>query len=254
LRFLILSDMHANAEALAAVLARVRRKRFDATLVLGDLVGYGASPNQVVDAIRELDGPLVGVRGNHDKVVTGVSLGGDFQPSALQVARWTAERLTAANLRYLRDLPMGPLPVSGDVAICHGSPLDEDAYVFSAADALEIFSQHPLAVTFFGHTHIPSIFSIPAGGGPFRGGELHLARLDGTRGVLALDPGRRYLINPGSIGQPRDRDPRAAYMTYDSRRQVVTWHRVRYAVERARQRIVQAGLPRTLGDRLLLGV
>jgi predicted phosphodiesterase len=246
LRYLILSDMHANWEAFAAVLRRARRKRFDAALVLGDLVGYGAAPNQVVEAVRRLTPRLYTVRGNHDKVAAGIDRGGNFNQTALVAAQWTTERLTAANLRYVRELPEGPIEVEEGLAICHGSPLDEDTYVFSDVDAFEIFSGFDVAVTFFGHTHIPSLFSL-------EGRKLRVAALHGTGGRLELDRGGRYLLNPGSIGQPRDRDPRAAYMTYDSRRQIVRWYRVPYPIAAAQRRIVRAGLPASLAERLAVG-
>jgi predicted phosphodiesterase len=246
LRYLILSDMHANWDAFETVLRRARRKRFDAALVLGDLVGYGAAPNQVVEAVRRLAPRLFVVRGNHDKVASGLDRGTNFNQTALTAAQWTAERLTAANLRYVRELPEGPLPVAEGLAICHGSPLDEDTYVFSDVDAFEIFSSYNLPVTFFGHTHIPSVFSL-------EGRRLGVTALRGSSGRLVLDPAGRYLINPGSIGQPRDRDPRASYMTYDSERRVVRWYRISYPIDAAQKRIVKAGLPHSLADRLALG-
>lgn len=246
MRYLIVSDMHGNCDAFSAVLRKVRRKRFDAVLVLGDLVGYGGGPNQVVEAVRDLPGRVHVVRGNHDKVVSGIEDGSNFNSSALLAARWTAQRMTAANLRYVRELPQGPLRMDDGLVICHGSPLDEDAYVFSDYDAFEIFAQHEAQVTFFGHTHVPSLFVLNG-----RGIEVSLLR--GESGSIEIQDGRRYLINPGSVGQPRDRDPRASYMTYDSRRRVVHWHRLDYPIDKARGRIVGAGLPRVLGDRLAIG-
>ena len=142
MRYLILSDMHANWDAFEVVLRRARRKRFDAVLVLGDLVGYGGAPNQVVEAVRELGPRLHTVRGNHDKVVTGIDSGSNFNQTALTAAQWTTTRLTPANLRYVRDLPRGPVRIEEGLAICHGSPLDEDTYVFSDVDAWEIFELH----------------------------------------------------------------------------------------------------------------
>jgi len=245
-RYLILSDMHANWSAFEAVLRRARRKRFDAVLVLGDLVGYGAAPNQVVEAVRKLGPRLFTVRGNHDKVVSGIDTGANFNQTALTAAQWTSTRLTPANLRYVRDLPQGPMQIEPGVAICHGSPLDEDTYVFSDVDAWEIFSNFPMPVTFFGHTHIPSLFSL-------EGRVLGVRALRGRTGTVYLQPGGRYLVNPGSIGQPRDRDPRASYMTYDSERRIVRWHRVEYPIEEAQRRIRKAGLPGSLADRLALG-
>ena len=247
MQYLILSDMHGNLEALSAVLRKTRRKRFDATLVLGDLVGYGAGPNQVVEAIRDLTGPVYKIRGNHDKVVAGIEAGTNFNHAALAAARWTTEHLTPSNLRFVRDLEPGPLALSEELTICHGSPLDEDQYVLSIFDAWEIFLRFAGDLVFFGHTHIPSMFVT-------QGSETRVALLRGPAGSLKLEPGCRYLINPGSVGQPRDRDPRAAYMTYDSGRRVVRWYRIDYPVGRAQQRIPKAGLPRALADRLALGV
>jgi predicted phosphodiesterase len=245
-RYLILSDMHANWDAFETVLRRARRKRFEAVLVLGDLVGYGAAPNQVVEAVRRLGPRLFTVRGNHDKVVAGIDSGGNFNQTALTAAQWTTGRLTPGNLRYVRELPRGPLKVEEGVAICHGSPLDEDTYVFSDVDAWEIFSRYEMPVTFFGHTHIPSLFWL-------EGRLLGVKALRGTSGRIELSPGGRYLINPGSIGQPRDRDPRASYMIYDSRKRVVTWYRIPYPIADAQARIRKAGLPGSLADRLAVG-
>lgn len=246
MRYLILSDMHANWDAFEVVLRRARRKRFDAVLVLGDLVGYGAAPNQVVEAVRRLGPRLHTVRGNHDKVVAGIDNGSNFNHTALAAAHWTTQRLTPGNLRYVRELPRGPVQIERDLAICHGSPLNEDTYVFSDVDAWEIFAGFPNSVTFFGHTHIPSLFSL-------EGRALGVRALRGTSGRIVLHPGGRYLLNPGSIGQPRDRDPRASYMTYDSDRRVVRWYRIPYPVEEAQRRIRRAGLPHTLADRLGFG-
>jgi predicted phosphodiesterase len=245
-RYLILSDMHSNWDAFEAVLRRARRKRYDVVLVLGDLVGYGGAPNQVVDAVRALGPRLAVVRGNHDKVVTGIDSGVNFNQTALAAAQWTTGRLTPSNLRYVRGLPQGPLQVEPGIAICHGSPLDEDTYVFSDVDAWEIFSRFQVPVTFFGHTHIPSLFWL-------EGRVLGVKALRGGSGRIKLDPGGRYLLNPGSIGQPRDRDPRAAYMTYDSAKGVVHWYRVEYPIAEAQRRIRRAGLPTTLADRLAVG-
>jgi predicted phosphodiesterase len=246
MKYLILSDMHANWDAFETVLRRARRKRFEAVLVLGDLVGYGAAPNQVVDAVRQMGSRLYTVRGNHDKVVAGIDSGGNFNQTALTAAQWTTGRLTPGNLRYVRELPQGPVEVEEGLAICHGSPLDEDTYVFSDVDAWEIFSRFDMPVTFFGHTHIPSLFWL-------EGRMLGVKALRGTSGRIALSPGGRYLINPGSIGQPRDRDPRASYMIYDSKKRVVHWYRIPYPIGAAQGRIRKAGLPNNLAERLAIG-
>ncbi len=248
MRYLIISDMHGNWDAFAAVLRHVRRERFDETLVLGDLVGYGAGPNQVVEAVQsDLHGTVRVIRGNHDKVVAELEDGSNFNQPALSAARWTTERLIPSNLRYVRELEQGPKSVSPEIHICHGSPLDEDAYVFSIYDAYECFSNFDAPIVFFGHTHIPSMFVRRDEG-------IDVAVVQGERFELEIEEGTQYLLNPGSIGQPRDRDPRAAYMIYDSEKKIASWHRIDYAIEKAQQRIVRAGLPKVLADRLALGV
>ena len=135
MRYLILSDIHANREALSAVLARVKLKRWDKAVFLGDLVGYGAHPNQTVEMVRALK-PLVAIRGNHDKVCSGVEDGEMFNRVALQAAQWTRSRLTPPNLRWLYQLPEGPAIVDDTFAIAHGTPIDEDAYIFGEIEAL----------------------------------------------------------------------------------------------------------------------
>lgn len=247
MRYLILSDMHGNQAALETVLRRVRRKRFDATLVLGDLVGYGAAPNQVVEAIRSLPGRVLKVRGNHDKVAVGLDSGDNFNHVALVAAQWTSRRLTPGNARHVRDLPRGPREVADGLAICHGSPIDEDKYLFSDQDAAEVFASWEVPVTFFGHTHVTSVFSL-------EGRRVRVRQLTGATGELTLAPENRYLVNPGSIGQPRDGDPRASYMVYDSDRRKVRWYRLEYPVEKAQERIRKAGLPDALADRLAVGL
>ncbi|MFP3941223.1 MAG: metallophosphoesterase family protein [Thermoanaerobaculia bacterium] len=247
MKYLILSDMHGNLVALEAVLRRVRRKRFDAILVLGDLVGYGAAPNQVVERIRRLPGRVVTVRGNHDKVAAGIDSGESFNQVALAAATWTARRLTRPNRSYLRDLPAGPRDVAEGLAVCHGAPVDEDRYLFSERDAAEVFAEWDVSVTFFGHTHVTSLFARD-------GGRILVRQLGGGRGEVELDPEAQYLVNPGSIGQPRDGDARASYMTYDSTRRLVRWFRVEYPVEDAQRRIRKAGLPDVLAERLAAGM
>lgn len=253
MRYLIVSDMHGNYEALEAVLGAADSEDTDAVLVLGDLVGYGGSPNQVVERVRGLRKPTHVIRGNHDRVAAGLDDGSAFNPTALQAARWTGNELSAGNLEYLRGLKRGPVAVEKGLSICHGSPLDEDAYVLSAWSALEIFRTGPAMVTLFGHTHLPSVFVCrPDGSGS--GEEVEMDMPHGGGLTLEIEPGAHYLLNPGSVGQPRDRDPRAAYMTYDSRRRVARWQRIDYPVRDAQERILEAALPHTLAARLAVGV
>jgi predicted phosphodiesterase len=245
MRYLILSDIHSNREALSAVLSFVRRKRWDKAVFLGDLVGYGANPNQTVDLLRDLR-PLVAIRGNHDKVCSGIENGELFNRVALQAAMWTRSKLTSPNLRWLRGLPEGPGVVDGAFAISHGTPIDEDAYIFGEIEALNVFRQTTFPVCFFGHSHFPVIFGLSPDA-------ITTVLTNGASFRFKLKPGVRYLINPGSIGQPRDGNPLASFAFYDSESKVVAIHRVPYRVEQAQARILQAGLPRPLADRLALG-
>ncbi len=246
MRYLLLSDIHSNDEALAAVLARARRRRFDRVVILGDFVGYGAEPNAVLDRLRRVRKEKIVIRGNHDKVVCGLDDGELFNPVALQAARWTEKALTPRNREFLEALPLGPRAVDGAFAICHGSPRDEDAYIFSDRDALVNFRDFDSRVCFFGHSHIPSVFTLEPHG-------IQVDVVKGDRVRWKLEKNRRYLVNPGSIGQPRDRNPAAAYAIYDSGDKTIFFDRVPYDVEKAREKIHRAGLPEMLGDRLLVG-
>ncbi len=250
MRYLILSDIHANWEALQAVRAHVRRKRFDRVVFLGDAVGYGASPNRVVDWLRSLGTDLDAVRGNHDRVCAGLDSADYFNRYAREAAVWTLEQLHERNLEYLKSLPEGPLVLSDEVAICHGSSIDEDAYVFSAYDAQIAFAGLPHRTILFGHTHVPSMFMLREQNGSQT---LKVRLLTGRRMVLDLDDDCRYLINPGSVGQPRDRDPRASYALLDAEQRRMYFYRVSYRATESRRRIVASGLPPVLGDRLLYG-
>jgi predicted phosphodiesterase len=246
MKTLIISDLHSNEPALRAVLRHSARKGTSRILCMGDFVGYGAQPNQVLDEVRALRGRKVYIRGNHDRVAIGADEGLGFNDAAKAAALWTRERLSRANLAFLSKLPLGPVVVDEQILMCHGSPFDEDEYLFSEYDAFNVFNAHPQRLIFFGHTHLPSFF---------------IMRDDGAvSGWLIREPmsfkleaGGRYLINPGSVGQPRDRNPLAAYAIYDDVRQTVQFHRVGYEIWMAQQSILEAGLPRILADRLSVG-
>ena len=208
MRSLVLTDIHGNSDALDAVLEEVEGEVIDRVMVLGDLVGYGAGPNEVIDTLLALPQPTTVIRGNHDKVVATAMRDSHFNAVARLAVRWTREELSTANLEYLRLLPEGPVEVEEGVFICHGSPLDEDEYLLSLEGAADSFSHHPGLLTFFGHTHIPTLFVA-------ENDMLSSFALDGDAKTIALEEGARYLANPGSVGQPRDRDPRAAYFIHD---------------------------------------
>lgn len=245
MRYLVLSDIHANLEALDTVLSSAPPGTYDRVLVLGDLVGYGADPNAVIDRVRALD-PLAVIRGNHDKAACGLDDGSSFNQIARFAAAWTNDSLTTDNRQYLRDLPTGPILIDDSVEICHGSPFDEDHYIFDGHDARRALdsSQRPLCL--FGHTHLPVVFFDEGGQ---VGGEIP----EDARHEVPLAPAVKFLVNVGSVGQPRDGDPRAAYATYDSSGPTLVLHRVPYPVEIAQRKIVAAGLPHTLANRLAIG-
>jgi diadenosine tetraphosphatase ApaH/serine/threonine PP2A family protein phosphatase len=248
MRYLVLTDIHANLEALDVCLEHARERGFDRTLVLGDLVGYGADPNLVIDRILELE-PFAIVRGNHDKVACGLEQADGFNAVAKSAARWTLDVLTPEHREWLAALPAGPRDVDDLVQICHGSPFDEDAYIFDELDAVRAVKVSSRPLCLFGHTHYPVTF------------ELHGRSFEATGPVpsaepeqeLVLRPESKYLVNPGSVGQPRDGDPRAGYAVVDVEKRVVELYRLRYPVEETQAKVIAAGLPEVLAQRLAFG-
>jgi predicted phosphodiesterase len=246
MRYLVLSDIHANLEALESCVTDAARRGYDATLVLGDLIGYGADPNAVIDRIQAL-APVAIVRGNHDKIALGLAEAEGFNPVARDAARWTFESLTPEHRRWLADLPHGPTIVDDFVEICHGSPYDEDAYIFDELDAIRGIKSSERPLCLFGHTHYPITFEVAGaklrGSGPAANAET----------VLEIQPETKYLLNPGSVGQPRDGDPRAAYAIVDTVARHVELIRLVYPIEQAQRKIIDAGLPEVLARRLAAG-
>jgi predicted phosphodiesterase len=246
MRYLVLTDIHANLEALDACLAHADDRGYDRALILGDLVGYGADPNTVVDRVQKLH-PVAIVRGNHDKVACGLDQADGFNAVARSAARWTLEVLTPEHRKWLADLPEGPLEVDELVEICHGSPFDEDAYIFDELDAARAVKVSSRQLCLFGHTHFPAAFELS-------GGTFESIGLDSTGdGRLLLKPDIKYLVNPGSVGQPRDGDPRAAYAIVDTKTKCVEVYRLAYPVEETQSKIIRAGLPDVLAQRLGFG-
>jgi predicted phosphodiesterase len=249
-RILLLSDIHANLEALEACLAAA--PVFDLVVNLGDIVGYGASPNEVCARARDIGKTFV--RGNHDKAATGLIDLDDFNPIAGAAAIWTRLQLAPQNLDWLRALPQGPLSMQDlpAVQLVHGSPNDEDEYVVSLGDALAPLITAAVPLTFFGHTHLQGGFF--ANGSSADGFRPEYATVGKAESVaLQLKPDTRYLINPGSVGQPRDGDWRAAFAMFDSEAQVVHFHRAPYNLKAAQDRIFAANLPSRLATRLAAG-
>ena len=246
MRYLVISDIHANLEAFETVMAAAKPLNYDKVLLLGDLVGYGADPNTICERVRDLK-PDALIRGNHDKVGSGVESPEGFNAVARNAIRWTYETLTTENRAWLAALPAGPIDVDGTFEICHGTPFDEDAYVFDDLDALRAMHAARRPLCLFGHTHVQV-------GHFLMKDQFGLATADDARPLtIPMDESGRYLVNPGSVGQPRDGDPRAGFAVADTAAREVTIYRVDYPIAKAQARILEEGLPDVLAQRLALG-
>lgn len=245
MRYLILSDIHANWHALEAVLEDASGQ-FDKVICCGDLVGYCADPNPVVDWARANVTEIV--RGNHDKACAGLDDLEWFNPIARSSAMWTMNNLSEENTAYLRQMPKGPVGVNG-YQILHGSPADEDEYLVAPQEVAQVRSLLETKLSFFGHTHVQGGFLL------VRNGVLRIPKTPPAHSeqVLEFENDVMYLLNPGSVGQPRDGDPRAGYILYDSNERELTYRRVSYDVAGAQARIRSEGLPDILADRLASG-
>ncbi|MDH7513341.1 MAG: metallophosphoesterase family protein [Clostridiales bacterium] len=246
MRYLIFADIHGNLEAFLAVLKFVQKKKVDHFIFLGDLVGYGASPNEIIQKIQNLK-PITLVRGNHDKAVCGLDTIETFNPIAASAILWTKQRTLKKNLAYICRLKKGPFILHETITICHGAPFDEDYYIFGEFDAAEAFDHITTPVCFFGHTHFPFVYvekeNIVAG-----------TFMEGEANEVKLEKDARYLINPGSVGQPRDRNPKAACAIYDSGTRIVKFYRLEYNIQEAQRKILAERLPAALAERLSLGI
>jgi predicted phosphodiesterase len=238
-RFAILSDIHANLEALEAVLADARMQSCTHYVCLGDVVGYNANPSECVKIIQDLECPVV--KGNHDEQASMAATTEGFNELAEEAIGWTRDHLSADDKAWLADLRL--TRQVRDFTIVHAT-LDTPGqwgYVFTDLDAIASFTYQHTSLCFFGHTHWPTAF----------------VRDDNVRripvGQIVLTPGKKYFINGGSVGQPRDRDWRAAYSILHTDRQVVEQRRVKYDLETAQRKIRDAGLPDRLADRLAVG-
>lgn len=246
MRILILSDLHANATAFAAALDAAAG-RWDVSVCLGDVVGYGPDPHDVVALLRELGAQTI--RGNHDKAATGIMDTSDFNPMAKAAVDWTRSQLTEDDLAWLSALPQGPVPTDG-IVLVHGAFQDEDEYVFTPAQALDGLLDSTASVTFFGHTHHQGGFS-------YQDSNLEVLQIrprpSEAFSALRIEKSRRYLLNPGSIGQPRDGDPRAGFAVADLEHDTVEFWRVPYDISAVQERMRAAHLPEPLIQRLVVG-
>lgn len=241
MRILVVSDIHANFTALETVLKDAGT--VDETWCLGDLVGYGPDPNAAVEQVRELP-HLTCVLGNHDVAILGGMALEAFNGDARRSLTWTERVLTADNMDFLKGLPQHA-KVRGEVTLAHGSPRDPVwEYVLNTLSARLNFDHFSTPYCFVGHSHIQSMFQLDEKDRV----TMEMTRLNET---IALTP--RVILNPGSVGQPRDRDPRAAYAIYDSQKNSWEAHRAEYNIAEVQQRIREAGLPERHAMRLAEG-
>jgi diadenosine tetraphosphatase ApaH/serine/threonine PP2A family protein phosphatase len=245
-RLAILSDIHSNLEAFDAALSKVEHLGVDCIVSCGDWVGYNADPNPVVDRARSL--AITSVMGNHDAVACGLEEPLLFNPVARAAILWTRQTLSPENRQFLRGLP-AQARVGDSVLLVHGSVVDRDQYLFEAQAAREDFealerSYPSVQIAFFGHTHYPIAFSRLRGDG----------QIESNRaGRISMENIRLYLVNGGSVGQPRDRDPRLSFVVADLREGWIERFRIPYPVEITARKVMEAGLPAFLASRLLAG-
>jgi diadenosine tetraphosphatase ApaH/serine/threonine PP2A family protein phosphatase len=239
MRLAIFSDIHSNLEALEAVLAEAHERQCTQFVCLGDVVGYNANPHECAARVREMDCPIV--KGNHDEQASLIESSRDFNELAEHAIEWTRENLTEEDKHWLRDLRLQRQV--RDFTIVHAT-LDTPehwGYVFNNLDAAASFTYQHTTVCFFGHTHVPMAF----------------VRDDGVKRVrveqLRIETSKKYFINTGSVGQPRDGDWRAAYCIYHLDKNVVEQRRLKYDLATAQKKIVKAGLPHLLAERLAIG-
>ena len=230
--------------------------KYDRVLCLGDLVGYGPDPNAAMERTRELANTVI--RGNHDKACAGITDAEDFNALARSSALWTRNELTPQNSAFLRSLPAGPVLLDG-FELVHGSPADEDEYIAGPVQALPALRSLTLQTVFFGHTHHQGGFMLTRQG-HFQSIRDSILRQgpgssdnDQRRVVLPLEDGFRYLINPGSVGQPRDGDWRAAFAIFDESKRKVEYYRTPYDLSKTQEKMQKAGLPEPLILRLAIG-
>jgi len=243
MRYAIISDIHSNLESLIAVLGKLSSHHVDSLFCLGDIVGYNANPNECVDIVRK-----EGIRcvlGNHDACACGLEEPDTFSAAARESVLWTREQLTESNRDLLRTLPREI--AENNFLMFHGSIHDIHRYIITLHDAeknirmMSGLSSQP-RIGFFGHTHAPVAFSYSLGKISLEQGE-----------DLSLADAKTYLVNPGSVGQPRDRNPRAGFIVYDTEEKRVVFYRVEYDVKTCQEKVRAAGLPAMLADRLEKG-
>ena len=238
-KYAILGDIHSNWEALSTVLQDAKEQGVTAYVCVGDIVGYNANPSECLEKIRELK--TVCVRGNHDHYVSHDECLEDFHPLAANVVDWTRNQLAEGQIQYLRSIKLSAI-VSG-FTIVHSTldMPDKWGYVFDVLEADAHFNYQNTTVCFHGHTHVPVLFEKQG----------RVVRSSFTKAKVSL--GKKYFINTGSVGQPRDGDPRASYVIYDTKIKEIELRRLPYDIAATQEKIRKVGLPERLAKRLELG-
>lgn len=250
MRYFVLSDIHSNLEALECCIQQAKEAGYDAVLCCGDIVGYGPNPKEAIDLLRSLN-PLT-IRGNHDRVVAGIDEPVHFNAHARKAVFWTRSVLTDEHREYLTNLPLGPMDVGDsrkEAQLVHGAVTHEDNYIFTEADADENFPLAGKRITFFGHSHFPVVFTVDAAGRSVNSIAYEFDEYTAVR----CDGKRKFFVNPGSVGQPRDGDPRASFVIWDVEHGRAEFYRVEYPVEITQAKMRDADLPPYLIERLAHG-
>ena len=239
MKYAIIADIHGNLEAFQVVLEDIRAQHVDHTVCLGDVVGYNANPKECLQIVREMNLPCV--KGNHDEYCSTESPLDGFNPHAAQAVHWTRDQLSAEEKQWLRDLKFTRMVSNFTMVHSTLDAPDRWGYVFDKLAAAASFPYQNTQMCFFGHTHVPVAFMRDT---MVRGG---------TYSKFKVDPSKKYFINVGAVGQPRDNNPKCAYVIYDMAAQTIELRRLDYDIEAAQAKILAAGLPERLAERLAFG-
>ena len=239
MKYAVIADIHANLEAFEMVLADTKEQKCTHYCCVGDVVGYNANPRECLEIVRAMGMPCV--KGNHDEYCSSEEDLEGFNPHAAEAVNWTRKQLTQEERHWLRDLKYVRLVASFSMVHATLDGPQRWGYVFDKLMAAASFTYQNTSVCFFGHTHVPVAFirdSVVRGG---------------TYSKFKVEPGKKYFVNVGSVGQPRDGNPKSAYVIYDMEEGTIELRRLDYDIAKAQKKIMEAGLPQRLADRLAVG-
>ena len=239
MRYALIADIHSNLEALEVVLNDAKEQKCTHYACVGDVVGYGANPKECLDIVRSMGMPVV--KGNHDEYCSSEDDLEGFNPHAAEAVNWTRKQLSKEDRAWLRDLKYIRLVASFSMVHATLDGPQRWGYVFDKLAAAASFTYQNTAVCFFGHTHVPVAFVRDS---MVRGG---------TYSKFRVEPGKKYFVNVGAVGQPRDGNPKSGYVVYDLNEGTIELRRLDYDIAKAQKKIMEAGLPQRLADRLSVG-